>query len=92
MTCIAPPGHVCGGRYVDVRTASGYTPLHFAVAVDSVQCVRVLVAYGAGIHYYNMFRCVGGLGGMYACVWVNVHACACACGRVHVRMGRERGL
>lgn len=45
-----------GRRYVNVRTASGYTPLHFAVAVDNVPCVRMLVTYGAGIHCSNVYR------------------------------------
>ncbi|KAL6751641.1 ankyrin repeat-containing domain protein, partial [Haematococcus lacustris] len=42
-------------KYVDVRTASGYTPLHFAVAADSVPCLRSLLAYGATHHFYNFY-------------------------------------
>ncbi len=35
---------------------SGFTPLHFAVAIDSVPCVRLLLAYGARYSSFNFYR------------------------------------
>lgn len=40
-------------RFVEVRTSSGYTPLHFAVASGSVPAIRVLCAYGAKLESSN---------------------------------------
>lgn len=42
-------------RYVDVKTASGFTPLHFAVAANCLPAVRALLSYDAHIDEFNMF-------------------------------------
>jgi hypothetical protein len=38
-----------------VKSASGFTPLHFAVAANCLPAVRSLLAYDARIDDFNMF-------------------------------------
>uniref|UniRef100_A0A7R9VLU0 Uncharacterized protein n=1 Tax=Chlamydomonas euryale TaxID=1486919 RepID=A0A7R9VLU0_9CHLO len=44
-----------GLRYVDVQSASGFTPLHFGISVDSLQVTRALLAFDACIDMFNVF-------------------------------------
>ncbi|GAX84594.1 hypothetical protein CEUSTIGMA_g12015.t1 [Chlamydomonas eustigma] len=44
-----------GCKYVNVKSASGFTPLHFAVAANCLPAVRSLLAYDAKIDDFNMF-------------------------------------
>ena len=42
-------------RYVDTRSASGFTALHFAVACNCVPAILALLAYDAHIDDFNIF-------------------------------------
>lgn len=44
-----------GVKYVDVASASGFTPLHFAVGSNCVPVIRTLLAFEASIEAFNIF-------------------------------------
>ena len=44
-----------GVKYVDVASASGFTPLHFAVGSNCVPVIRTLLSFEASIEAFNMF-------------------------------------
>jgi len=44
-----------GVKYVDVASASGFTPLHFAVGFNCMPVIRTLLSFEASIEAFNMF-------------------------------------
>ncbi|KAF8058857.1 XBAT31 [Scenedesmus sp. PABB004] len=47
-----------GTRYIDVRTQSGFTPTHFAVAANAQQALAALVAAGSNPTLSSLFDCL----------------------------------
>ena len=62
-------------RHVDVRTASGFTPLHFAVASNSVACVVALLAWDPCLDAVNVFE-AGEFSVMCMCKSTPLHVAA----------------